>query len=375
MSHTRPSLSEASPTSRRTPRAMSHINYLADIISALDDLQSDYRVNSSDCNLSGLRVTVSMDLSPLHSRAQDLESLAARLCLPRMAAPSTVHSARAFAPPAPKRATRRRSRARAGPEVETGPSPLTTRASSLVPLPSPSSWPGYAGHPYGMTLTAPGLVGAPAVPAGYLTGYSSMGVPFPMASPILRPFTANPSASGSDQPLDLSLPLSLPTYHTLASTYDPTLMPLAYDRSTLHLAPLSGYGRNTRYTTATATLGSVTTTTAHSERHVGHSRGTFYPPVEASSARISHTPLTESDSRHVLVTRHPRATPLPLVTPLPLSTPPPRQTPSPPVAEPLIPEDDPGLGGAFMGFPTTSAGDSPPSPTPGIGEYSIFTLV
>ncbi len=282
--------------------------------------------------------------------------------------PGAIHSARAFAPPAPKRATRRCSRARGVSEAEAGPSgltsQLTTRASSLVPLPGPSTWPGYAGHPYGMTLAAPGLVGAPAVPTGYLTGYTSMGVPFSMASPLVRPLAPSSSVSGSEQPLDLSLPLNLPSYHPLPTAYDPALMSLAYDRSTLHLATLSGLGRNTRYATATATLSSVTTTESRSDRNIGFSSGTFYPAVETSGVRVTHTPLTESNTRNILTTRHPRA------TPLPLATPPPRHTPSPPIAEPLIPEDDPGLGGAFMGFPTTSAGDSPPSPAPGIGEYS-----
>ena len=122
---------------------MAYVNYLSDIISTLDDLQGDYRVVGSDCNLSGLRVTLSLELAAVHNRPQSLESLAARLCLPRMAAPSAVHSARVFAPPAPKRATRQRSRAQGVSEAEVGSSgmtsPLTTRASSLVPLPGPST--------------------------------------------------------------------------------------------------------------------------------------------------------------------------------------------------------------------------------------------
>ncbi len=253
-------------------------------------------------------------------------------------------------------------------------SPLTTRAGSLVPLPGPSTWPGYAGHPYGMTLAATGLVGAPAVPPGYLTGYTSMGLhPFPMAPPLVRPMATSPAVSGTEQPLDLSLPLNLPSYHPLPTGYDPTLMSLAYDRSTLHLATLSGLGRNTRYATATATLSSVTTTESRTDRTTsttGFSSGTFYPPAGSSGVRVTHAPLAEGDTCNILVTRQPRA------TPRPLTMPPPRLTPSPPVAEPLIPEDDPSLGGAFMGFPTTSAGDSPSSPTPGIGKYSTsFVLI
>ena len=219
-----------------------------------------------------------------------------------------------------------------------------------------------------MTLAAPGLVGAPAVPPGYLTGYTSMGLhPFPMAPPLVRPLATSLAVSGSEQPLNLSLPLNLPSYHQLPTAYDPTLMSLAYDRSTLHLATLSGLGRNIRYATSTATLTTTDSQADRSTSTTGFSTGTFYPPVGSSSVRVSHAPLTESDTRSILITRQPRA------TPLPLATPPPRHTPSPPVAEPLIPEDDPGLGGAFMGFPTTSAGDSPPSPTPGIGKYSTLS--
>ena len=84
---------------------MAYSNYLPDIISALDDLQDDYRVVGSDCNINGLRVTLSLELTAIHGHPQSLESLAARLCLPRMTTTGAVHSARAFAPLAPKRAT------------------------------------------------------------------------------------------------------------------------------------------------------------------------------------------------------------------------------------------------------------------------------
>ena len=56
---------------------MAYSNYLPDIISALDDLQGDYRVIGSDCNVSGLRVTLSLELMAAHGRPQSLESLAA----------------------------------------------------------------------------------------------------------------------------------------------------------------------------------------------------------------------------------------------------------------------------------------------------------
>ncbi len=81
---------------------MAYVNYLADITSALDDLQGDYRVMGSDCNVSGLRVTLTLELATTHGRPQNLESLASRLFLPRMTGSGTVQSTWAFAPPAPE---------------------------------------------------------------------------------------------------------------------------------------------------------------------------------------------------------------------------------------------------------------------------------
>ena len=138
------------------------------------------------------------------------------------------------------------------------------------------------------------------------------------------------------------------------------------------MAAMSGYGSNvTRYSVADPIVSTTTATNTRVSQatvHPSPSTGPYVPPVRPSGIRVTHSPIAESSARTVILTRWSST------TPRALTMPPQRGTPSPHVAEPLIPEDDPGLGGAFMGYPVVSTSDSPPLPAPGTGKYLSYVL-
>ena len=232
-----------------------------------------------------------------------------------------------------------------------------------------SSLYGYTGHPYGLTSPPPGLVGAPAVHHGYLASYAPLGVnPYFIGQSLSRSFHSSFSGTGHDQPLDLSVPLNVPTYHTVPAAYDPNMLALTYGRPMAHTTTPAGRSHDiTSQPTTDPSIGPLARPASKVRQVINPpttSIGPFLPSAGPSGLRVTHSPLVDM-SRTTAVPLQPRA------TPRILTTPPQRGTPSPPLAEPLIPEDDPGLGGPFMGYPAVTSSDSPPSPAPGSGKQSV----
>ena len=174
-----------------------------------------------------------------------------------------------------------------------------------------------------------------------------------------------PGPPASDQPLDLSI-LGMQAYASLYGQYHGGSVPFTGHPMPGPSSTVAIYGGHG--STPAGHSGSTTDPRlTHGPQLAPSGHGSQAPPV----SYVTHTPTAGPSGTHQAPAQaSPRASTSARPTPAnrSLTTPPQQGTPSPPIAEPIIPEDDPGLGGVFMGYPATTMADSPTDVSSNTGE-------